>query len=442
MKKIPAHGYLLFLAIAILLSQVFTREVSIAKVTQNFAPTVCPAPASGGTLTAALPSKKVQVHDVIASKKALVFKSAGASSRTVTKSPLLIVGNSGTSFAIQTKSGNWTGGVTCTAGIADSWFVGGSADLTGQSILSLVNSGLSDAIIDVIAYTEKGKTAQVSYTVKQSSQKDVRLDSIVPGSSSVTLHLVTRTGRVTSYLFDERKKGLRTYGGDYVNAQNYAATDLFIGGVPTYAGKNFTAKHMIRLMNASDVSTSASVQVANSKSVFVPFGLNAISLEPGKVRDVVLDGDLGKDILGIKISADQKIVASVYTYFESKSSRDFLWSTPSQSRDALALGPISFNIGGLEPVLTFASDNIDVAIRFTSTNGKTSTKTIRASDVAYWKVPPNTRAIVIERLGRGAPLSSGGLTWQSAAGFGYLPLKSGALLEVSTRPISNAATIS
>ena len=442
MRKPPALGYVIFLFVALIASHLFAREISAARVTQSFAPTVCPAPGNDGVTTALVPNKRVQVHDVVGGKQNVKFKNAGNISRQVGKVPLLIAGNPGTTFALQTKTGVWTGGTICTTGISDSWFVGGSADITGQSVLSLVNSGLSDAIIKVIVYSEKGRGSELSYTVKQSSQKDIRLDSITPGSTAVALHLTTQTGRVTSYLFDERKKGLRNFGGDYVNAQDEATQEVFIGGVPTFAGKGVKVTHRIRLMNASDVATAASIQIANRSGVITPVGLDAVDLKPGIVREIPLDGELGNDPLSIKIVADQKIVASVYTYIESKSKRDFLWSTPSESNNELDRGPIALNLNGLEPTLTLASDKIDVTVKWTNFNGKMSSTSLRSLDVINWKVPANTRTVSIERNRKAAPLSGGGFIWSSTSGFGFLPLKSGAVLEVSTRPISNAGTIS
>lgn len=464
MRKIPGVGFIIFIVASLLATQLFSHQVTTARVTQNFSPTACPASANGGVVTAALPSKKVQIHDVFASKKVLKYRSAGAISHQVGKSPLLVAGNNGTTFAIQTKSSTWTGATMCTAGISDSWFVGGSADITSQSYLSLVNSGLSDAVIDITAYSEKGLIAKLSYTVKQSSQKDIRLDSIAPGSSALALHLITRTGRITSYLFDERKKGLRTYGGDYVNTQSFSSPTLFIAGIPTSLSttqqtqstsststakkkkksktSSINVKHILRIMNAGDIKTTATVQVSNSQSVITPIGLNAINLAPGVVREIALDGDLGMGSFGVKISADQNLVASVYTYFESQSFREFLWSTPSQSADELASGPITLNLGGLEPTLTLVSDNIDVVISWTNTKGKVSSKTFHESDFLLWQVPANTRQLVITRTPRGASLSGGALTWRGASGIAFLPLKSGSILDTAAKPISNAATIS
>ena len=195
-------------------------------------------------------------------------------------------------------------------------------------------------------------------------------------------------------------------------------------------------------MNTGDVKTTATVQVSNSQSVITPIGLNAINLSPGVVREIALEGDLGSGQFGVKISADQNLVASVYTYFESKSFRDFLWSTPNQSSDELATGPISLNLGGLEPILTLVSDAIDVTISWTNTKGKVSSKTFHESDFLLWQVPANTRQLVITRTPRGASLSGGALTWRGASGIAFLPLKSGSVLDTAAKPISNAATIS
>lgn len=437
MKKFGLLPYLSFLIITFLVAFFWPAETKKIELTQSFPATVCPASANSGSEIALLPSKSIKIREIASGKAALKFRKPGSNSPAITKNPMLVTGNRATTAVIQSKGSSWTGAAICTAGIADSWFVGGSGGLTSQSMLSIVNSGANEAIVDISTFSEKNGVTTRAITIKQNLQVNIRIDSLSPGSESTVLHLQTRSGRVTSYLFDERKKGLKFYGGDFVNSQSAPKTNLSIAGVITNAGKNGKITHSVRLLAPFDSNATVNLQVVGSDGVFTPVGFDSINLKAGVVKDLPLNIDLGKTSVGIKITSDQPIVAGVYTYLESKTLRDFLWSTPSG-----ALTQASLNIDGLEPTLTMIGSAIDVNIKWSDNRNKSFSKIIHASDLMNWKVPPNTRSIEVTSLRTSVPLEGGGLIWRSPAGIAFLPFKTGSTLESSSLPISNIAIIS
>ena len=437
MKKYGLFPYLSFLVISFLVATLWTVETKEVELTQSYPATVCPASANSGSVVALLPNKNLKVRDIATGKTALKFRKPGSNSPTITANPMLITGNLATTAVIQSKGSSWTGAAICSAGIADSWFVGGSGGVTSQSVLSIVNSGLNEAIVDISAYSEKTGVVTRAITIKSNLQINIRLDSLAPGSEYTVLHLQTRSGRVTSYLFDERKKGLKFYGGDFVNSQSAPKNNLSIAGIITNPGKNGKITHSVRLLAPFDANANVNLQVLGSDGVFTPVGFDSINLKAGVVKELPLNIDLGKTAIGVKITSDQPIVASVYTYVESKASRDFIWSTPSGN-----LTKVSLNIDGLEPTLTMAGSAIDVNIKWKSASGKSFSKILHASDLINWKVPPNTRLIEITSLPNALPLEGAGFIWRSTAGIAFLPFKTGSTLESSSLPISNIAIIS
>ena len=50
----------------------------------------------------------------------------------------------------------------------------------------------------------------------------------VPGEEAVAVHVATRSGRVTSFLYDQRKKGLSSLGSDFVSSTSSPSTRLVI----------------------------------------------------------------------------------------------------------------------------------------------------------------------------------------------------------------------
>lgn len=437
MKKFGFVTYLAIIVIGFLTATYLPQENQQIEFTQSFPATVCPTTANSGNAVALLPNKNLRIRDIAPGKAALKFRKPGSNSPVIGSNPILITGNPSTSAVIQSKGSTWTGAAICTAGIADSWFVGGSGGLTSQSVLSIVNSGLSEAIVDISAFSENLGVVKRAITIKQNLQVNIRLDSLAPGSNSTVLHLETRSGRVTSYLFDERKKGLKFYGGDFVNSQSAPKINISIAGILTNAGKNGKITHSVRFLAPFDSNANVNLQVLGSNGVFTPVGFDSINLKAGVVKEIPLNIDLGKTPIGVKITSDQPIVASVYTYIESKSSRDFTWSTPSGN-----LIKASINIDGLEPNLALAGSSIDVNIKWTDFRNKSFIKTIHASDLINWKVPANTRLIEVTSLRTSVPLEGAGFVWGSTGGIAFLPLKTGSILESSSLPISNISVIS
>lgn len=434
------YRYLPYISVAVigfLVSSFLPQENNQIEFTQSFPDTVCPTSANSGSAIALLPSKNIKIRDIAPGKATLKFRKPGSNSPAVSANPMMVAGNPATAAVIQSKGTSWTGAAICTAGIADSWFVGGSGGLTSQSVLSIINSGLSEAIVDISAFSEKGSVVSRAVTIKQNLQMNIRLDSLTPGSDSTVLHLKTRSGRVTSFLFDERKKGLKFFGGDFVNSQSAPNSNISIAGIATNAGKNGKITHSVRLLAPFDSNANVNLQVISSDGVFTPIGFDSINLKAGLVKELPLNIDLGKSPIGVKITSDQPIVASVYTYIESKSSRDFIWSVPSGT-----LAKAAINIDGLEPTLVLTGASIDLNIRWSNYQNKTFSKVIHASDLVNWKVPANTRLIEVTALRNSVPLEGAGFIWRSAAGIAFLPLKSGSTLESSSLPISNIAIIS
>ncbi|TRZ85700.1 MAG: hypothetical protein D4R83_06170, partial [Streptomycetaceae bacterium] len=215
--KLRRGGLILTVCIcAILLSGALSAKVSSNKYTENYPAITCPPSTPGVNGWVSVASKKVQIRRI--ASKVTKFATAKRSEFTIYSDPILINGNGVTSVASQSSAGLWSSATLCTAAQGDQWFIGASADVTSKGHLILVNSGLSEAIVDTSVWSENGVQAGKVISVRANAFTSVSLDSIAAGQSSLALRVTPRSGRVSAFVIDERKLGLKNLGADAVNS--------------------------------------------------------------------------------------------------------------------------------------------------------------------------------------------------------------------------------
>jgi hypothetical protein len=238
---------------------------------------------------------------------------------------------------------------------------------------------------------------------------------------------------VTSYLLDERVRGLSNIGADFVPALSEASRELVIAGLAVKLGSNSSIKHTLRLMSVGEVDASASIEIISPDGVYVPVGFGEISLNAREVTDIDLSGvDFGSKAFALKISATEEIVASVLSEVKSGSVSDFTWSAPSQS-----FNTVSFNIYGLEPVISFVGERVILSIVWRDRQGKSNSELIRGDEIVNWRVPPNTRLLTISSA---SPVVAA-MSWISGDGVARLGIAPSTNLESATKPVADIAVI-
>ena len=431
MKETRASFALLIFIIIAHIAHLLPQSSSNSVVTQSYPATACPAGVSGAKATALLASKNIEIRNI--NQPNAELKKNGAGSYPLSRGAILVAGNAANTNVIMTRSGKWSSAATCTISPSINWFVGGTANVTSQSKLILINSGLSDALIDLTAYSESGASQSLPVTVKASSEKVVRIDSLSPGSERIVLKVETRSGRVTSYLLDERVRGLSNIGADFVPATSEASRELVIAGLNVKLGSSSSIKHTLRLMSVGEVDASASVEIISPDGVYVPVGFGEISLNAREVTDIDLSGvDFGSKAFALKISATEEIVASVLSEVKSGSVSDFTWSAPSQSFNS-----VTFNIYGLEPVISFVGERVILSIVWRDRQGKSNSELIRGDEIVNWRVPPNTRLLTISSA---SPVVAA-MSWISGDGVARLGIAPSTSLESATKPVADIAVI-
>ena len=230
--------------LGLIVSQVAPRAAVLGGQTSTYSAVACPADNAAGSSTALLTSPQLGARTVKAgntkSTPAHVYKFS------ITNG-VLFDGSPNSVLYSARDSGSSLGMSVCNAGLTDQWFVGGSAGITSKGGIDLVNSGLSDSVVDLFAYTAKVALPVSTITIKANSDKFVPLDALAPGSDQVVVHAVTRSGQVSASLVDIRRKGLSSLGLDFVSPVSTPSTSLVIPAL-TNGSTASPIKETVRLL--------------------------------------------------------------------------------------------------------------------------------------------------------------------------------------------------
>ena len=415
------------ITIVLLATNMFDASTTARQYSKSYPPVVCPPNPVGVTTATSVASKKTPFYRVgNKSTKLVEIKTLRYSS---VSDPILLQTEGLTPVSFQSRKGVWAGSVICTAPATSQWFVGGTSDVSSKGVIYLVNSGLSVSIVDVFTWSENGEQAVKTLSLKANSSAAVRLDSLAPGDSDIVVQVVSRSGRVNSYLVDERVKGLQKLGGDSVNSIASPLRKFVITGIPQQLVNKKPPTHYLRIFVPGVADANFSLELLSSDGRFIPTGFNERRLESGKVVELELKPKVSKGAFAIKLTSDQPIVAAVRSRAISNGSSDFVWSTPSP-----ALVPMQIAIGGLLPKIIFAGNTIAVDLRVQYSNGKVKDKSITGSDLVSWQVP--NKAIAITVLRAGVDNYAGALI-AAKSGYAFFPIAKGAELTKVAIPSSN-----
>lgn len=410
--------YLVVALVLVLIAGLQGEPAEVVERTSSIPATVCPKFDDDARATALLPSDRTQVKSA-RSRKAN-FNRARVNPYSLNNNSIMVEGSEATSVVLRSRSNNFTAATTCLIGDGNQWFVGASAGLGSRARILAVNSGLSASSLEIQTFDRNGPAGTRAITIPPVSQREIRVDSLAPGADATAIRVLTRSGRVSAYVIDERRRGLQTFGGDFIASQSPAAS-LTIAGIPARLGGRSITTHRIEIIATGARAAVVDVELLSDGSRFTPVGLSEVTVQPGEVRRLRLPAELGRRTAAIVITATEEVAAAVI----SSTVSEFAWSTPS-----LALGAYQFNVGGLEPTITLAGRAIRTQIEYRSRAGKVSQKRLSGSEIVTWKVPRNTRRITITNLD---PVHMAA-TWESSDGFTSLALNSGTELERSSTP--------
>ena len=415
------------ITVVLLATNLFDANTSSRQYSKSFPAVVCPPNPAGVTTVTSVSSKKTPFYRIgNKSTKLVNIKKLRYSS---VSDPILLQTEGLTPVSFQSRKGVWAGSVLCTAPVTSQWFVGGTSDVSSKGVVYIVNSGLSISIVDVFTWSENGEQAVRTLSLKANSSTAVKLDSLAPGDSNIVVKVVARSGRVNSYLIDERVKGLQKLGGDSVNSISAPARKFMITGIPQQLVKKKAPNHYLRLFVPGVADANFTLELLSSNGRFIPTGFNERKLVSGKVVELKLKPEVAKGAFAIKLTSDQPLLAAIRSRANSNGNSDFVWTSPSP-----ALAPLQIAIGGISPKIVFAGDSIAINLRIEFSTGKVKEESITGADLISWQVP--NKAIAITVLSAGTDNYAGALV-AAKSGYAFFPIASGAELTKVAIPSSN-----
>jgi hypothetical protein len=428
MKFGRSLGFLAFLVSALCIGGLLSAAVTTKSYSESYPAVICPPTLAGLSSQISLASTKTPFQRV--QNPTTKTEPVKVLRLPVNKDSLLFNSEGLTPVVWQSKAASWAGGAICTGPATSQWFVGGTADITTRGRLIIINSGLSDAVVDVQSYTENGKQPLRTINVVSKNYTVIPTDSLAPGDRFLTVHVAPRSGRINAFLIDEQSKGLSALGGDLVNFTSTASKSVMIPAVPHQIIKNAKASpHTLRVLTPGDVDASVTAEVLSDDGVFVPVGLTSRTISAGVVTELKFTPNITTKILAVRITSTEPVVAAIKTTVTDVGSRDFVWST-----SAPELAPLTIAITGLTPLISFAGESINVSLDVTLTNGKVVRKTVKGSDIATWRAPAAARSFTITKVG---PETFAGALVSSVNGYGYFPIAAGSVLTKIELPESN-----
>jgi hypothetical protein len=407
--------FIAFIATAIVIASALNVAVTKKGFSENYPAVVCPPTLPGLASQISLSSKKTQFQRL--QNRSTKTEAVKVLRLPVMKDSLLFNSEGTTPVVWQSRTGSWAGGALCSGPASSQWFVGASADITTKGRLIIVNSGLSDAVVDLNVFTENGKQPLRTLNVPSKNYLVIAVDSLAPGDKTLTVNVLPRSGRINSFVIDEQGKGLRALGGDFVNPINTPSRSLVIPAIPNQGkrpGQGAAPAHVLRLLTPGEVDASVTVELLSADGVFIPVGLNSRAVSAGVVTEFTFSPKISSSAFAVKITSTEPVVAAVESSVVSGGRRDFVWSTPAPE-----LTEFTMAVTGLSPLVVFAGSEINVAVEVTLVNGKVSRNAIKGSDIATWRVPASARSFTITKVGE---QTYAGALVSSVNGYGYFPI--------------------
>jgi len=427
MKFGRALGFLAALVSALCIGGLLSVAVTTKSYSESYPAVVCPPTLAGLNSQISLSSKKTPFQRL--QNRTTKTEPVKVLRLPVNKDSLLFNTEGVTPVVWQSKSSSWAGGALCTGPATSQWFVGGTADITTRGRLIIVNSGLSDAIVDVQSFTENGKQPVRTITVVSKNYLVIPTDSLAPGDKYLTVHVAPRSGRINAFMVDEQSAGLKSLGGDLVNFVPNASKSVMIPAIPNQIKDNSALPHTLRVLTPGEVDASVTAEVLSSDGVFVPVGLTSRSVGAGIVTEFKFTPKINSTVFAVRVTSTEPVVVAIKSTVTVSGRKDFVWST-----SAPELVPLTIAISGLTPLVSFVGERINVSLDVTLTNGKVIRKTIKGTDIETWRAPDAARSFTVTKVG---PDTFAGALVSSVNGYGYFPIAPGSLLTKIELPNSN-----
>ena len=419
----------LLLAFAVAIAVLVPHEKALIVADGSFPAVVCPGALSGGVRTISLPNSGLLTHPVAG-------KSQGQQTQKLTVikggvAPLVISGNPGSEIAFQSISGSSSADAVCQVGGIDQWFIGGSGGVTSQGVLQIVNSGLGDSTVQVLPFNSKVALAPIAVTVKANSAQSIPLASIAPGNESIALHLVTDSGRVSSFLLDHRRNGLKELGSSFVSPVETPSSKSYIAGLLSQGKKATTT---MRFLVPGNIDANIHLTIFSGGGTFTPVGFDSVTIAHQRVIDLAMPALAFSGVYGIEVSSDQPLFSGALTQMSSGSS-DFAWANQLSP-----LSTFTMNLAGAGGQFFFIGNGLAIRANWVDAHGKSNSAVISGESSSLFHPTGAIKRITFTVL-TNQPIYGGAIVTNIDGGLNYLPLVANHRISQAQAPIADLITL-
>ena len=426
MKSRPAKLLApLVIALVVAISNLIPQAEEHTIFDGNYPAVVCPGALAGGTEVISLPEKRLSSRVVLGKSETL--KISNFLTLKGSTAPTLISGNPGSEIAFESISGTHSADAVCEVGGADQWFIGGTGGVTSQGILHLVNSGLSSSTLQIFPYNSKVALNAFPITIKANSFRNLSLASLVPGEEAVALHIVTTSGRVTSFLLDHRRNGLHDLGSSFVNPVSAPTTVSYIAGID---GSTKGTTSTIRFLVPGAINAHVHLTIYSNGGSFIPIGFDSLQIQHQRVIDLPLPTLSLTRPFGIKVTSDQPIFAGVLTRANLGGS-DFSWANQLSPLTNFAI-----NFAGSKVGFFFIGKSLSIQARWKDPKGVARSAVLSGDSAAFWRPDGIVSKISFKTLSK-APIYGGAILTSTTGTLNYLPLLSNVIISRAKPPIAD-----
>ena len=418
---------LLTFALSVIAASAISYAPAKPELIKSVATLICPA--KNGDASGEISLGSTRTKSAVIDKKNRILKKSKSTTIPLLGKATVVAGDAATALAVTSKTSTWSALAQCNSSAGDLWFVGGAADVTSLGYFQFTNENLGEAIIDLELWSEDGSESTRTLTIPARSTKNYSLTTFMPGKKLTAFHVVSRSGLVTAHLFDERRKGLTAYGGDYVAPNAAPSTNLSLVGIPgpKFAKKFTITSQKIRLFVPGESDALIQVNYISPSGVFAPIGLDSLRVPSQKVVEVDL-ANLPKDkLFALEISSSEPVIGSVLTRVQLDRQREFTWTSSVE-----AIQGEKFALPKQRGYISILTKSEKVSFTVIKARGKKTSVTIPVDSMVVWKVPTGAREIQFAPSQKPIHLA---LSLRSASGVATTSLAPVQTSELTTLPI-------
>jgi hypothetical protein len=321
-------------------------------------------------------------------------------------------------FRTDRRSGGGLAAVGCERPRARWWFTGAGAGLDHTSTLELVNLDPGPAVVDVRVLGPDGEVDTVrsqGIVLRPHSSRRIALTDIASQTDDLALDVHASRGRVVAAVADSfSARAGRTPGLEWLPGTDRARREVDLAGLPAGA-----SGRTLLVANPSDLEATVDVRVTGRSGSFAPTGLGTVTVAPGALERVDLDGVLpAREPVGLRLRSGSPVVATV----RSVVGDDTSYAAPIVPLTGAAAAPV---VAGAEVSVRLTSGAAATRSAVTAYDGRgrrlgRATVAVPATATRPWTASRGAAYVVVGPLDGGAV--RGAVSYGGGAGTATVPL--------------------